>query len=331
MFKTILIVYLVVLLSGCKHNERDVAVQLPAMVSKEDGQILSQQTITFEDEELKQKLNEIFPDLLNQIKDVKFSKIIYVSDGLRVIAYVAEPKKAGKYPCIISNRGGNRSFGQWNPITINYLLGTMAHWGYVVVATQYRGNDGGEGVEDFGGADVNDALNLVRVLKQIPNADSMRIGIEGTSRGGMTTYLALKKTCLFKAAAVTAAPTNLFEAVENRPEMKKICEELIPNYEQNREVALKERSAIYWADQICKTTPLLILQGSADKRVDAQEAITLLAKLQQQKHPTRFLLFEGADHIINEYREEHMEAMKKHFDYYLRDGKPLPNMEPHGK
>lgn len=71
-------------------------------------------------------------------------------------------------------------------------MGKMASWGYVVVASQYRGNDGGEGIEQFGGDDVNDVLNLIPVLNQLPKADTSRVGIEGGSRGGMMTYLAMK-------------------------------------------------------------------------------------------------------------------------------------------
>ena len=74
----------------------------------------------------------------------------------------------------------------------------------MVVASQYRGNDGGEGMEEFGGADVNDIFNLIPVLDQNPKADTSRIGMEGTSRGGMMTYLCLKRSCRFKAAVVTA-------------------------------------------------------------------------------------------------------------------------------
>ena len=262
---------------------------------------------------------------------VNFFRISYLSDGLKVTGYIAEPKAPGKYPCIISNRGGNRDFGQWSPKVMAAYLGRMATWGYVVIASQYRGNDGGEGKEEFGGSDVNDVLNLLYSLNEIEKADTARIGIEGTSRGGMMTYLAMKQTNRFKAAVVTSGLANAFTNISNRPEMEKgVYSQLIPNYSTNKEEELKKRSAVYWADKLCKTTPLLIIHGSADKRVPAAEAIELVQKLYVCQHPTRFILLEGADHGISEFMDRKFEEPKKHFDYYLRDGKPLPDMKPHG-
>jgi hypothetical protein len=37
----------------------------------------------------------------------------------------------------------------------------------VVVASQYRGNGGGEGHEEFGGAEVHDILNLIPLAKSL--------------------------------------------------------------------------------------------------------------------------------------------------------------------
>jgi dipeptidyl aminopeptidase/acylaminoacyl peptidase len=277
-------------------------------------------------------LNERNPDIAAKISELKYSRITYLSDGLKVIGYTVEPKKPGQYPCIISNRGGNREFGRWNPLTVGLFLGRMASWDYIVIASQYRGNEGGEGIEEFGGKDINDVLNLIPVLEQMQNADTSRIGIEGTSRGGMMTYLALKKTCRFKAAVVTAGMANAFNNIASRPDIEKhVFSELIPDYASNKEVSLKQRSVVFWADQLCKRTPILIMHGSSDWRVLPSESLELVNKLYEYKHPTRFILFEGADHGITEFREDRLAEMKKHFDYYLRDKKEHPSMISHGR
>jgi dipeptidyl aminopeptidase/acylaminoacyl peptidase len=72
------------------------------------------------------------------------------------------------------------------------------------------------------------------------------------------------------------------------------------------------------------------MHGSADWRVPPTEALELVQKLVASKHPARFILYEGADHGIMEYRPEKLLETKRHFDYYLRDGKKWPSMEPHG-
>ena len=297
----------------------------------QDGKILNKEPYIIS-EKTQNKIQGFDAELANILAALNFYKISYLSDGLKVTAYIVEPKATGVFPCIISNRGGNRDFGQWSEMGIAYYLGKMASWGYVVIASQYRGNDGGEGIEEFGGKDIHDVLYLVNTLKEIPKADTSRIGIEGTSRGGMMTYLALKQSCEFQAAAVTAGAADSFTNIVSRPKMEtNVYAELIPNYWKNKEAELKARSAIYWADEICKTTPLLIMHGSADWRVLPEESIELVQELYKVKHPTRFILFEGADHGIREFRDQKFDEIKRHFDYYVRDLNPLPNMEPHGR
>jgi len=293
----------------------------------QDGKIISKEPLVLSDS-IKIRLAKGVPHL----DSIQFSRITYLSDGLKVTGYIAEPKKEGVYPCIISNRGGNRDFGEWTPLSVGFFMGKMASWGYVVVASQYRGNDGGEGLEQFGGDDVNDVLNLVPVLNQLPKADTTRIGIEGGSRGGMMTYLALRKSCKFKAVAVIAGVADSHLNILNRPEMEEhVYSELVPNYNIDKENQLDQRSAVQWADEMCKSTPLLIMHGSADWRVSPEESLQLVNQLYKYKHPTRFILFEGADHGIREFREDMFDAIKNHFDLYVRDESPLPNMEPHGR
>lgn len=297
----------------------------------QNGKIVSKTEFVISDS-IQNRIQKFDPELAKELTNLNFFKISYLSDDLKVTAYMVTPKATGNFPCIISNRGGNRDFGQWSELSIAYFLGKMASWGYVVIASQYRGNDGGEGIEQFGGKDVNDVLNLVHALKEIPNADTSRIGIEGGSRGGMMTYLALKESCEFKAAAVTAGAANSFANIASRPEMEShVYAELIPNYWENKETELKARSAVYWADEMCKTTPLLIMHGSSDWRVLPEESMELVQKLYEAKHPVRFILFEGADHGLREFRSDRFYETKRHFDYYVRDLKPLPNMEPHGR
>ena len=296
----------------------------------QDGKILKKESFQLHDSDL-QIINRFDTTLGRKLKSIEFYKITYLSDGLKVTGYLLEPKEKGKYPCIISNRGGNREMDQWDPLSAAIFLAPMASWNYVVIASQYRGVEGGEGKEEFGGKDINDVLNLIPVLAQIPKADTSRIGMEGASRGGMMTYLALKSSCKFKAAVVTAGMSDAFETVKSRPGMETtVFAELIPGYQSNKENELRARSAVYWAEQLCKNTPLLIMHGSADRRVNPAQALALVQKLYEYRHPVRFILYEGADHGLQEFGKESLAEVRKHFDRYLRDGKKLPVMEPHG-
>lgn len=307
-----------------------IFVSLQLILHAQDGKLLQKTELTLSDS-LRRMAQMRNPQLAKQLDELRFSKIIYQSDGLKVVGYVAEPVKAGRYPCIIANRGGNREFGKWTMPNVLFTLGEMASWGYVVVASQYRGNDGGEGKEEFGGKDVNDVLNLIPLLSGWPGADTARIGMWGHSRGGMMTYLSLRKTQRMKAAVVIAGAANAFNNIANRPDMEtEVFAQLVPDYANNKQQALIDRSAVYWADQLCKTTPLLIIHGSADWRVTPAESMEMMDKLYKAKHPVRFILYEGADHSIREFMKERWAETRQFFDRYLRDGMKWPGLEPHG-
>ena len=296
----------------------------------QNGKIIKQEPYVFADSTIT-KIETTIPVVRSLIENVDFFKIIYMSDGLKVTGYMSAPKKAGKYPCIIFNRGGNREFGAINDNTLIRFFGEISNWGYVVIGSQYRGNAGGEGKEEFGGSDVNDIINLIPTFSEIDKADTSRIGMYGWSRGGMMTYLALTKTNKIKAAVIGSGMADALMNTKKRPEMDSVFSQLAPGYFLNRDSVLMTRSAVYWADNICKTTPLLLLTGSADWRVTPEEQMEMVKKLYEIKHPLRFELFEGGQHSLMEHYDEVNHVTKNFLDAYVRDRKPLPNLEPHGK
>lgn len=269
-------------------------------------------------------------DLNNIKKAVDLYHITYISDGLKIKGYLATPKKDGTYPVIIFNRGGNQNFGALDDQRAASLLGLMAEWGYVVIASNYRGGGGSEGKDEFGGNDVNDILNLIPLLGNLPMADTTRMGIMGWSRGSMMTYEVMKKTCVFDAAVTSGNLTDLFAEIKERPKMEDVFSQLIPNYEKNKDSILRERSAIDWVNQMCKNTPLLMLEGSADWRVSPLQSLRMVEKLYQLKHPVRFYFFEGGTHGLDEYHKQAYETIREFFDYYVKDQKKVPSLVPHG-
>jgi dipeptidyl aminopeptidase/acylaminoacyl peptidase len=298
--------------------------------NSQNGKIIEQNPYVIADSVIA-KIEKTCPTARALTSSVDFYRITYLSDGLKVTGYLSVPKKSGKYPCVIVNRGGNRESGAWDDYKLVRFFAEVSGWGYVVVGSQYRGNAGSEGKEEFGGSDVNDVLNLIPVLSHIDKADTSRIGMDGWSRGGMMTYLALTKTNQVKAAVVGSGMADAFIQTRKRPEMDTVFAELAPGYFQNRDSVLKMRSAVYWADKICKTTPLLLLTGSADWRVSPEEQLEMLNKLYAIKHPVRFEFFEGGQHSLMEHSEEVNHVAKNFLDTYVRDRKTWPNLEPHGK
>lgn len=254
----------------------------------------------------------------SMLQKVKVKEFFYLSDGLKVKGYLAQPKTPGKYPCIIYNRGGIGSFSSFNVPLAQRVLGEMASWGYVVITTQLRGNDGSEGVEDFGGKDLNDIMNLIPLLGQVKDADTTKIGMYGRSTGGMKTYLALAKTNRIKAAVVIGAFSDFKHSLEARPALDSTYAAVIPGYREHREELLKQRSMIYWTDKINKNTPILLMHGSEDKRVLPEESFKAAEALYKSRHPFRFVFFEGDDHGISVNRNEVNRLTRMWYEKYLR-------------
>jgi len=276
------------------------------------------------------RLGERQPDLAKALAGVELSAITYASDGLRVRGYLAVPRGAEHLPCIVFNRGGNRDFGALDDLRAAAILGRLAGWGYVAIASQYRGNGGGEGREEFGGRDVDDVIELLAVLDELPACDGERIGMYGWSRGGIMTYEALARTDRVRAAVVGGGVTDAAAMIAARPEMERVFAELVPGWPEDREQALAARSALRWPEKLPASTPLLLLHGAADWRVDPSQSLDLAAALVRLHRPVRLVLFEGGDHGLSEFREERDRMVRDWFDRYLRDRRPWRDPQPHG-
>jgi len=304
-------------------------------LSSQNGKIIDRQILDWNNDPEISKI--VFKDGVLQKKysflfDVIIEKVTYQSDGLKVKGYLAQPKNDGKYPCIVYNRGGNKEFGKLNSKKAVFILAKVASWGYVVAASQYRGNDGGEGKEEFGGNDVNDVLNLMPLFDNVNNTDTSKMGIYGWSRGGMMTYLALTKTNKFKAAVIGGGLSDLRMWIDTRNDtIESVYYENIPNYTENRSEAINSRSAIFQVENISKTTPILMFHGTADWRVVPEMALDLSKAFINNKIPHRLVMFEGGNHGLSEFKSDVDMMAKQWFDDYLKNSKELPDLKPHGR
>lgn len=266
----------------------------------QNGKILSKRLVDISKTPIWERIsqdNELHSGF-EHLKKLNFYFLTYESDSQKVKGLLIEPKKEGKYPVVIFNRGGNRDFAQLTVATMIMYTSKLAEHGYVIIASNYREND------EFGGAEINDVLNLTETVKEIDKADSNCIGMFGWSRGGMMTYLALQKSDKIKTAIIGNGPTDLFGTISDRPEMEtKVIAECVPNYGENKESELKKRSVIYWVDELNKNSSLLILCGTNDKRVNPEQAEKIASKLKEIAYDFELKKFE-TDHYFTEYKTE---------------------------
>jgi len=254
------------------------------------------------------------------IDETVVESITYISDGLKVKGYIAYPADTSKkYPCIIWNRGGIGEKGVIDVYTARGLFGQIASWDYVVFASQYRGNAGGEGKDGFGGDDVNDVMNLIPLADELEFADKEKWGIEGWSRGGMMTYLALTRNLDFKCAIVTGGIANLRCNSDESKFMRRLYEATLGKYSEDEfNKKCKSRSIINFPEKLPKSTPLLILHGTDDKRVLPHDSLDLSYHLLKHKIPYRLVMLEGGDHFMRKHRKEVDEMRRKWYEKWLK-------------
>lgn len=248
----------------------------------------------------------------------RYYSILYKSDDLKVKGIVAFPKHfdpSKTYPVIIYNRGGHEDFGYIDKL--NHYFHRLTKDKYIVFASQLRGSPGSEGRDEFGGEDVSDVLNLIAIAKSYSFVDKKNIFMYGASRGGMMNYLVMKSGLSFSAVAVHAGISDAFLSVKNRPRLEeRVHKRLIPNYTGNKEKELSKRSVIKWIEKI--NSPLLLIHGDADWRVNIKHSQMLHKALLDKGHPVSFKIFKGANHSLKGYEKQEMEVLHSWFSKYLK-------------
>ena len=296
------------------------------------GSIVAREAVAFPTPEELARFQAKDPAYAAAVKTLHMEAITYISDGLKVRGIIAIPPGPGPFPAIIFNRGGNRESGALTPESFAEFNAMFVQAGYAVIGSNYRGNGGGEGQEEFGGADLDDVMAQLPLLHREAKIDPTRIGIYGSSRGGLMTYEALARTTELKAAVVESGLSDSFQTVHDRPNMEAhVYSKLIPGFAAHRDDALRARSPVLWADKLSHTTPILVLHGTADWRVGPHDALAMSRALLDAKIPFRLVMFEGGSHGNQEFATEQETMEIAWFNRYLRDGAPLPNLAPHGQ
>lgn len=269
-------------------------------------------------------------------KDFDVLDITYSSDGLPVRGMLIKPKNPGnrKWPAIIFNRGGTGDYGRISnddasPCSREHSscltvvdLYLFAKAGFVVIASDYRFHGPTAKRDEWGGADVNDVLNLVPALKSFGFVDLERLYMLGLSRGGTMTYIALKRGAPVKAAAVIAGPADLKDWKDSRPEFVNGDEtydgfaKVWPDYEHHAEEQYRERSAVYWPEQI--NVPILILHSRTDRLVPVRHSLRMAAALQEKGKVYALHIYDGDGHSLPGNRED---RNRKIIDWFNKTGK----------
>ena len=243
----------------------------------------------------------------------------YDSAGFAVTGFYLRPEHVPQEgrPLILFNRGGRANYGMLNVLTINNLLAPLIAMNYLVLTSQYRGVDGGEGTDDFGGDEVTDILNLIEIGKSLAEWDGKNIYLFGWSRGGMMTLLSLKLGAQVNAVALGAPLIDLTLSTDEGQRREAWLERVLPNYAEEGIAALERRSAPYWIDKL-QETPILLMHGDADKDVSIAHSRQLAAKLREREHPHKLVEYEDGNHYLNRQRNQVMQEVDEWFTQYRK-------------
>ncbi|MBE1555455.1 alpha/beta hydrolase family protein [Sporosarcina limicola] len=223
---------------------------------------------------------------------VNLHEITYWSDGLKVKGLMAEPVAQGTYEGIIYLRGGIQHVGMVRPARI----AQFASQGFVVFAPYYRGNRGGEGRDEFAGADRQDAVNAVEVLKQSPKIEKERIHLFAFSRGGiMALWTAILRDDITSVVTWSGVSDVIFTYKE-RKDLRRMMKRVIGGTPSNTPNEYRERTALLRVDEI--DAPVLIIHGMKDGNVSFEQAILLENTLREHRKVCETWYFPDYTHYI---------------------------------
>jgi dipeptidyl aminopeptidase/acylaminoacyl peptidase len=227
------------------------------------------------------------------------------SDGLDIPGYLTIPKGAPSrnLPTLVVPHGGPWARDTWG---YNPIAQFWANRGYAVLMPDFRGSTGygkkflNAGNGEWGRKMQDDITWGVKYLIANGTTDPKRVGILGGSYGGYATLAGVAFTPdVYRAAVDIVGPSNLITLLDAIP----------PYWEAGRKLMyarmadpgtpagkawLQERSPLNSAARI--KTPLLVVQGANDPRVNRGEAEQIVIALRDRGFPVEYMLAPDEGH-----------------------------------
>jgi dipeptidyl aminopeptidase/acylaminoacyl peptidase len=235
-------------------------------------------------------------------------------DGTSISARLYMPAKElgfkGKRPLVLYVHGGPQ--GQERPDFTWFsmpLIQFLTLNGFAVFVPNVRGSSG-YGLKfmkavdrDWGGKDMKDQVEGLKILEKDSRIDSSRRAVIGRSYGGyMTLMLSSNYPKLWKAACDMFGPYNLLTFIERLPETWKTHFRLSVGDPKKDEKFLKQRSPITYLKNF--RAPMLIVQGKNDPRVILQESKDVVNDLRVNNVEVEFLVFDDEGHDVLKFRNK---------------------------
>jgi dipeptidyl aminopeptidase/acylaminoacyl peptidase len=227
------------------------------------------------------------------------------SDGLEIPAYLTLPKgvEPKALPLVVVPHGGPWGRDAWG---YDPLAQFFANRGYAVLQPNFRASTGyGKRFLDAGNKQWGDKMQDditwgVKHLVADGTADPKRVGIFGGSYGGYAALAGVAFTPDLYAAGVSLfGPSNLITLLNAIPPYweagRKMFEERMGNPKTPEGRAQLERQSPLNAAARIKT-PLLVIQGANDARVNKAESEQIVVALRDRGFPVEYVLAPDEGH-----------------------------------
>ena len=250
------------------------------------------------------------------------------SDGLDIPAYLTLPKglSTKNLPLIVLPHGG-----PWGRDSFGYdtFAQFLSNRGYAVLQPNFRASTGygkkflNAGNGEWGRKMQDDLTWGVKALVADGTVDPKRVGIFGVSYGGYATLAGVAFTPDVYAAAVAyAAPSNLITLLDAIPPYweairKQMYTRMADPTTPDGKALLIAESPLTQAKAI--VTPLMVVQGKNDPRVNVRESNQIVAAVRDNGKPVEYLVAPDEGHgfarPINNLAM--VTAMEKFFAKYI--------------
>jgi dipeptidyl-peptidase-4 len=183
------------------------------------------------------------------------------------------------YPAILGSVYTDAVRNQWGGRTAHPTWGLdqyLAQEGYILLNVDMRGSwgrgrDHRRGIRlDYGGMDIEDLESGVRFLETLGYVDMDRVGLWGSSYGGLMTAMSLfRKPGLYAAGVAGAPATSVWHALTGQMAVMLGPEDSPAEY--------IDSSPFMHADGL--EDPLMIIHGMRDRVVLYKDTVTLVRRL----------------------------------------------------
>jgi dipeptidyl aminopeptidase/acylaminoacyl peptidase len=225
------------------------------------------------------------------------------ADKTRVHSFITKPPNfttGRKYPVVFLIHGGPQ--GAWGESwTYRWNAQVFASAGYVVVQPNPRGSTGygqkftDEINSDWGGKPYDDIMTVVDAVAALPYIDNERMAAAGASYGGYMVNWINGHSNRFKAIVSHGGVFDLPSWARETEEQWFPLWEFKGTPADNPELYARFSPSTYARDF---KTPTLVIHGELDFRDVTGQGLQLFTVLQQQKVPSKLLIFPDEGHWV---------------------------------